>query len=143
MIFSPLPSFGHVPCHTVLWCVVVAVQSHGNCISPALRVCADLIVKYGLEDLVPTEPPAANSGNNTQSPPAPLYRPTLADPRPEVSSHSRATSLINPPPDPQVDVLGPKSRRWGDTAGLGVPTWTHLANIEGSCPPLCGHDTEQ
>uniref|UniRef100_A0A7S4GN72 RING-type E3 ubiquitin transferase n=1 Tax=Eutreptiella gymnastica TaxID=73025 RepID=A0A7S4GN72_9EUGL len=43
----------------------------------------DLIVKYGLEDLVPTEPPAANSGNNTQSPPAPLYRPTLADPRPE------------------------------------------------------------
>ena len=28
---------------------------------------------------------------------------------------------------------------------VGVPTWTHLAkaNDEGSCPPLCGPNTEQ
>ena len=28
-------------------------------------------------------------------------------------------------------------------AGMGVSTWTHLANGEGSCPPPCGPDTEQ
>ena len=29
------------------------------------------------------------------------------------------------------------------TAGVGVPTWTHVANGEGNCPPPCGPDTEQ
>ena len=41
----------------------------------------------------------------------------------------------------QVDIPGPKSRRWGGVLNrrCGVP----LANGEGSCPPLCGPDTEQ
>ena len=44
----------------------------------------------------------------------------------------------------QVDILGPKSHRWGRVPHrrYGMPTWTHLANGEG-CPPLCGLDTEQ
>ena len=40
---------------------------------------------------------------------------------------------------PQVDIPGPKSRRWGGVPHrrLGMTAWTHLANGEGSCPPLC------
>ena len=43
--------------------------------------------------------------------------------------------------DPQVDILGPKSRRWGrvpHSRRMGVFAWTPRANGEGSCPPLCG-----
>ena len=48
--------------------------------------------------------------------------------------------------DPQVDILGPKSRRWGRVPHrrrVGVFAWTPQANGEGSCPPPCGPDTEQ
>ena len=47
--------------------------------------------------------------------------------------------------DPQVDIPGPKSRRLGGFPHrrYGVSAWTHLANGEGCCPPLCGPDTEQ
>ena len=40
---------------------------------------------------------------------------------------------------PQVDILGPKSRRWGGAPHrqYGVSAWTHLS--KGRCPPLCGH----
>ena len=40
---------------------------------------------------------------------------------------------------PEVDILGPKSRRWegSPTAGMGVPIWTHLATSEGRCSLPC------
>ena len=40
---------------------------------------------------------------------------------------------------------GPKATVGGRTPHhqYGVSTWKHLANSEGSCPPLCGPDTEQ
>ena len=39
---------------------------------------------------------------------------------------------------PQVDILGPTSRRWGEVPHrrLGMAAWTHLANGEGNCLPL-------
>ena len=45
---------------------------------------------------------------------------------------------------PQVDIPGPKSRRWGVVphCRFGMTAWTHLANGEGSCPPLRGPYTE-
>ena len=44
----------------------------------------------------------------------------------------------------QVDILGLKSCRWGGIPQRrrGVSKWTHQANGEGSCPPLCGPETE-
>ena len=48
---------------------------------------------------------------------------------------------------PQVDILGPKSRRWGGVPHrrYGSSTWTPLVNGKGllCCPLLCGPDTEQ
>ena len=46
---------------------------------------------------------------------------------------------------PQVDILGPKSRSWGEVPHrrLGMAAWTHLANDEGSCLPMCRLDTEK
>ena len=46
---------------------------------------------------------------------------------------------------PQVDILGPTSRRWGEVphCRLGMAASTHLANGEGSCLPLCGLDAEK
>ena len=46
------------------------------------------------------------------------------------------------PPAPD---LGPKSCCCGGIPHrrYGPSLWTHLANGEGSCPPLCGPDTEQ
>ena len=47
--------------------------------------------------------------------------------------------------DPRVAILGPKNRCWGEVPHrrLGMATWTHLANGEGSCLPMCGLDTEK
>ena len=46
---------------------------------------------------------------------------------------------------PQVGIPGLKSCRCGRVPHrwYEVSTWTDLANGEGSCPPLCGPDTEQ
>ena len=45
---------------------------------------------------------------------------------------------------PQVDILGPTGRRWGEVphCRLGMATWTHLANGKGSCLPRA-LDTEK
>ena len=45
----------------------------------------------------------------------------------------------------QVDIPGPTSRRQGEVPHrrLGMAAWTHLANGEGSCLPLCGLDAEK
>ena len=46
---------------------------------------------------------------------------------------------------PQVDIPGPTSRRWGEVPHclLWMAAWTHLANGEGNCLPLCGLDAEK
>ena len=46
---------------------------------------------------------------------------------------------------PQVDIPGPKNRRWGGLphCRFGMTPSTHLANGEGCCPHLCGPDKEQ
>ena len=52
----------------------------------------------------------------------------------------------SPPPPwmtPQADILGPKRHHRGGFPHRRYGAWTHLANGEGRCPPLCGPATEQ
>ena len=44
-----------------------------------------------------------------------------------------------------MDILGPKSRRWGEAPHrrFGMTAWLHLASTEGICFPLYGLDTEK
>ena len=82
--------------------------------------------------------------NNGQHPPQPIPVRAMRG-KGDATRAARALCAPVGEKTPQVDILGPTIRCWGEVPHrrLGMAAWTHLSNSEGSCLPLCGLDAEK